>query len=471
MIKKRCCATHGNILILLLVLTSMLVMIALGAFALVSSQSRLAAQQADKQITFEIAEAGVEYYRWHLAHVPDDFISDIGEHEYKNALGEVIGSYTIDVIPPAPGSTIVIIQSTGWTTNHPLLKRTISAQLGIPSFATYAVIANDFMRFGAGTEIFGPIHSNDGIRFDGVAHNVVSSAKETFTDPDTHHVEDGVYTTESNESTVFLAGKEFPVPAADFNGITADLASLKTKANTGGIYLPSSGADGYHIVLKTDNTVDITKVTSQATCRYRIWFRWHALSDEMWSIQNESAFTYQSGSSLHVTIPENGIIFAEDDVWVDGQINGSKITIVAAEEPLVSGSANIIVNKDLLYTSYDGSDVIGLIAQNDFHIGFYSADTFRIDAAIIAQKGRVGRPYYGVVNSSTWSPAGCNAYVHRDTVTIWGSLATNHRYGFAYTDGTGYQTRNLNFDSELTFGPPPSFPTTDQYSILSWEEL
>jgi hypothetical protein len=40
------------------------------------------------------------------------------------------------------------------------------------------------MRFGAGTEVFGKIHSNVGIRFDGVAHNVISSGVASFDDPD-----------------------------------------------------------------------------------------------------------------------------------------------------------------------------------------------------------------------------------------------------------------------------------------------
>jgi hypothetical protein len=50
-------------------------------------------------------------------------------------------------------------------------------------------------------------------------------------------------------------------------------------------------------------------------------------------------------------------------------------------------------------------------------------------------------------------------------------IATNQRYGFAYTDGTGYLIRNLNYDGSLLYGPPPSFPlTSDQYVTLTWEE-
>ena len=51
-------------------------------------------------------------------------------------------------------------------------------------------------------------------------------------------------------------------------------------------------------------------------------------------------------------------------------------------------------------------------------------------------------------------------------------IVTDQRYGFAYTDGTGYQTRNIIYDANLLYSPPPSFPlTSDQYQTISWEEV
>ena len=51
-------------------------------------------------------------------------------------------------------------------------------------------------------------------------------------------------------------------------------------------------------------------------------------------------------------------------------------------------------------------------------------------------------------------------------------IATNLRYGFAYTDGTGYDIRNIEYDGNLLYGPPPSFPqATTQYQIISWQQL
>ena len=176
-----------------------------------------------------------------------------------------------------------------------------------------------------------------------------------------------------------------------------------------------------------------------------------------------------STETLNIPYPSNGLIFLEDNVWVGGQINGNKITLIAAEEPLATGNANIYTNDDLTYTNNDGTDVIGLIAQNDIEVTFYSEDNLELDAAVIAQRGNVGRYYYQP-HGGSYNPAGCGDNVYRDTVTLNGSIGTNERYGWAYTDGTGYTNRIINYDADLTFGPPPSFPTTGEYELLSWDE-
>jgi len=60
------------------------------------------------------------------------------------------------------------------------------------------------MRFGSDTNIFGPVHSNNGVRFDGVANNLITSSVESYLDPDTNSIKPGVWTSQSNEEEVFL---------------------------------------------------------------------------------------------------------------------------------------------------------------------------------------------------------------------------------------------------------------------------
>lgn len=436
-------------------------------------------QAFNREQAFQIAEAGIDYYRWHLAHSPTDFQDGTGGpgpyvHDFRDKNGNIIGQFSLNITPPPLGSTMVSVRSEGKVSADAAISREITANFAKPSIAKYATVANDVMRFGAGTEVFGPIHSNQGIRFDGIAHNLVTSAVASYDDPDhSGGNEFGVHThvwpTDPlppspipSRPDVFQIGRQFPVPAVDFAGITADIAQMKTDAQASGFYRPGSGALGYHVVLKTNDTFDLYSVTSLINPPAGCTNSAGQTGWGTWSIQNQSLIGNYS-------FPSNGIIFLEDDIFVDGQINGGRLTIIAAylpDNPLFR--KNITINNDLLYTNYDGSDTIGLIAQGNINIGLISEDDLRIDAALIAQNGRVGRYYYR-------PPGGgflrCSPYHVRQTITLWGMIATSIRYGFAYTDNTGYQTRNLNYDGNLLYGPPPSFPlTSDQYITLSWEE-
>lgn len=465
----------GSQIIIVIFFVTILASLGSAASNLTLMEIKKAKNKIEYEQIFAIAESGIEYYRWHLAHVPDDFQDGTGVpgpyvHDFKDSNNRLIGRYGLSIIPPQNGSTVVTVESTGYLLQNPNRKRTILAKFGIPSLSSYSVVANDVMRFGSGTEVFGPIHSNNGIRFDGIAHNLVSSSLVSYTDPDPPpHTADGVHTHNADINATFLAGREFPAPTIDFNGITTDLAAMKTISQSNGLHLTASGGIGYHFTFNNNDTVDVKRVTAMSFCRYRQG-SWRDYPD-IWSIGAETSFILNGRSSLGYPLPANGIIFAEDDVWVDGQINTARVTAVAAREPLASGSASIIINNDLLYTNYDGRDAIGLIAQTDISVGFYSDTDLRIDAALIAQRGRVGRYYYQPRSAGfQYNPAGCRANIWKNSVTSFGSITTNRRYGFAYTDGTGYNLRTLNFDSNLTFAPPPSFPTTGQYTLLSWEE-
>lgn len=441
---------------------------------------------ADREQAFQIAESGIEYYRWHLAHFPTDYKDGTGTttsngpfiHEFRDKGGNLIGHFELTITPPINGSTIVKVLSRGTVINNSNIQRKIQVSMAIPSFAKYAVVTNDNMQFSAGTEVFGPIHSNNGIRFDGVAHNLITSSVDHFNDTtNPGGMVLGVYTTVSPEDPkypateiperpdVFMAGRAFPVSNVDFDSITYDLSTLKTLANGDGVYLSSSGALGYHIVLKTDGTFDLYKVTSLEPAAKNCN---NSQSDNgwgTWSIRTQvNPTTGVIDSPKVYTFPSNGIIFVQDNLWIDGQINNARLTFATGDFPYsASKSRNIIINKDLLYTNYDGRDSIGLVSQGNVSIGLKSEDNMRIDAAIISQNGRIGREYYSDK---------CGSEYIRDTLTLYGMIGTYDRYGFAYTDGTGYVHKNIIYDTNLFYAPPPNFPlTSSQYTTISWQEV
>ena len=476
-------AESGGILIQVIAFMTIGMIILSGFIGWGTMSVRAARHSEYRAQAIQIAEAGIDYYRWHLAHAASDYQDGTATsgpyvHDYYDKQGNKLGTFTLNITAPALGSTLVTIKSTGKVVTDSSIGRTIQAKLAKPSFAKYAVVSNSDMSIGA--NIIGPLHSNGGILFvSGAAQNLVTSAKVTFNSTTTGFTNQwGVYTSGdpvpntafTSVTPVFIAGRQVGVPAVDFSGITADLAQLKADAQTSGVYYgPSAGGIGYHIVLKTTNKFDIYNVTANAaaTCTSYAWWGANACTavpNTTWSIGTQALI------AANVSFPANGVIFASDNIWVDGQINGARITIVAAVLPDVGNRKNIIVNDNLLYTDeLNGNDVIGLIAQDSFLIGLNSQDTQRVDAAIIAQNGRVSRYDY----------QGCGNGL-RTNLTLYGMFASNQRYAYGNLDAycgphtaSGYNTsRTYIYDSNLLYGPPPSFPpTTSQYQIVSWDEV
>jgi len=483
----------GSLLIGILVFSSISLIVITGIISWFIVTIRATRTTTEKELAFQIAEAGIDYYRWHLAHAPQDFKDGTVVGEQVNIPGEIsgpfvhdfydknsvkIGAFTLLITTPELGSTVVTVQSTGSVVSNFEVSRTLLSKLAIASFAKYAFVANDDMRFGEGTVVRGPVHSNGGVRFDGVAYNVVTSSRENYDDPDhSGSNEFGVHTHSGADDPVppadvplrpdvFVAGREFPVPAVDFSGITLDLAELKALSQeTEGRYITASGGVGYRIVLKDDDTFDLYTVNSFAGVPHSSCSNVGGNDD--WSTWSPGAETL-TGTSY--PFPDNGIIFVEDHVWIQGKINTAKLTIAAGRFPNTpSTHRNIILNDDLEYTLYDGQDVIGLIAQKNIHVPLYSPDVLKIDAAMISQNGRIGRNYYWPGNGSS---TGCGTNASRDTIEINGMIGSAKRYGFAWSDGTGYTNRIIDYDADLLYSPPPSFPlTSDAYQTIYWEEV
>lgn len=466
----------GQLLVMILIFTTIALVIMGGIINWTKITIEANRKLLVREKAIQLAESGIDYYRWHLAHAQSDYKDGTNSpgpylHHVYDKDGNEIGTYELTITPPISGSTKVKIESTGRPAGFDIT-RAIRVEMAIPSLAKYAIVANDVMRFGAGTEVTGPIHSNFGIRFDGKAYNLVTSAVSSYNDTDADDCNlgssFGVHTCVSpadpspagsapSRPDVFVAGRLFPVPTVDFTGLTSDLSQIKSSAQSEGRYIAASGVQGYQIILRTNDTFDLYKVTNQINPGGSCTNTQSQTGWASWSINNKQFVA-------NYPVPTNGLVFVEDNVWVEGAINTTRLTIVAARFPdNPSNRPSIVVNNDITYTNYDGRDVLALISQGNINVGLRSDTDLRVDGALVAQNGRVGRYYY---------PSGCSPYQTRNSITLYGMIASNVRYGFAYTDNTGYTTRNIIYDANLLYGPPPSFPlTSDQYEILSWEEV
>lgn len=438
----------GMIIFVIVFGTIAITMIIFGVASWGLVEQRASTRKHIRDAALHVAEAGAHYYRWHLAHDPDDFTDGTGtagpyERDFEDKDGNVIGTYSLSITPPLDGSTIVTVQSTGWLTDHPEVQRTVQFRLGFPGLTDYVFVENDDMSFSATTEVHGKVHSNGDIEFNGTTDAAVEAV--------------GTITGSGGPQSFW----NYPVPWKDFNSVSADLVGLQTLAQDGGIELPSSGDEGYYLDFQSDGTVDVYRVNS-VDC-----YVGSGYVKNWWWVGDVHCYDKDSTTFLQTyTIPDNGAIYVDDHVWVDGVVNG-RVTVGARRLPDVpSKYRNIYISDSLTYAETESDDVLGLIAQGDIIVPKNVPDDMEINAAALAQHGAIYRPYY---NQNYYADA------ERNSLLFFGSQISFEGGGWKYISGgtviSGFTNTNHTYDGNLRYLTPPSFPVGDTYELISWEEI
>lgn len=460
--------TKGSVSIMILILgTTFAVMI--GGLAVFASLEYSNVRRSESLYNaLAVAEAGVEYYRWLLAHDPDDFwdgTCDPGpceagpyEHEFVDEYTGLAGTFSLEVTPPEEGSRIVTIKSTGWSNDHPGVKRQVAVRLGPEPLTRFSFLHNANVWFGQGIIVDGEVFSNGGIRMDGENTSKVRTSKETYVCGS----ETGCWPTETKPGIWGKGGPEelweFPASFYDFESIVTDFAQMKAAAQSEGVYLPTTSAYGYHLEFEEDGEVAIYRVTS-------------ARNHKGWSEEDGCVNLYQEIRSETLlgrySLAENHIIYSEDTVWVDGVVNG-KVSVVAARLPVESYSTDIWINGNLTYLEKTEEHSLGLIAQRDVIMALDVPKELEINAAMLAQNGRVIRHHYNYFQCSH-----SNMAIRNDLV-IYGSVISNKKsyWTFSTPHGptSGFVKREIIYNQDAGVIPPPYFPYTGKVRVLSWDE-
>ncbi|MCX6728081.1 MAG: hypothetical protein NTX11_04700 [Candidatus Saccharibacteria bacterium] len=495
--------------------------LASATFIVIESNLYSVNNNVKRQQAFNISEAGINYYLWHLSHSPSDFKDGstvamtpdptLGYgpfvHNYIDDNGVNQGTYTLYINPQSNGSSVVKVRSIGRVGNSDIL-RTIDAFIGAPSFASYGVVSDSAVWFGNTETASGPVHSNQGVRMDGPSTTDVTSANSTYVpssalggNGSTSHP--GVWCNSSvispvNCNTRVKTDWRYPVPAVDFNAISGNLCTIKKTAFSDdpatsalatssnacsqvpstrtASYLPRrsstfSISKGYLIQLNTNGTYDLSTVNGET----------------------DTSTPYTSALSRTVvgsgiTIPASGVIFAEDNVWVRTNPTYHGRVTIAAGRLATSDNANIVVADDIVYSTKNGQDAIGLVAEGSVLIAPYAPPstgsfTFEVDAAMIAQAGTVEYPLKYRVNSNRCTRGWVNS---NQQFNFYGSVATRQPWTWTWQVGgacgdavrdpvngyiSGIENNTTEYDNNLLYAPPPSFPITSSYTILSWREV
>ncbi len=467
--------TRGYLMLTVIVFGSILLTVLGALSSFVLTEDKLQSSATAKSRGLAIAEAGLEYYRWHLAHFPTDLQNGTGQPgpytiPYNDPEGGQTGTISLAVVGnTACGQTTSIsIRSTGTPSENTNAARTVVARYAQPTVAQYSYVLNSTVWAGSDRVISGPYHSNGGIRMDGTANAPVTSSLSSWLctsafgcAPD--QTKEGVWGAGPNQSLW-----DYPVPQVDFAGIAADFTSLKTTAVATGLYFPrySSGNSigaaywrGYHLIFNGNGTVTVHRVSATVR-KYPTFLNPAEPQIDRTLISNETLYgTY--------TIPAAcGLIFVEDNVWVEGIVD-TKVTIVAANVTVTGVAPNAMLPNNLTYQATDGTDGLTLIAENNVLITPNSPNNMTLNGVFIAQGGAFGRNYYGCPSS----------YEPRGTLTILGTTVSNLRTGTQWINGcgsgsnAGYQSRIDAFDRKLSTDPPPFTPNTStDYQFVDWRQ-
>jgi len=440
---------RGSILIFTLIfgaITSIMIITGVSSYAIF--ENRASNHKHNRDMSLHIAEAGIDYYRWHLAHNQTDYWDGTAQepgpyiHEYNDKDGNLIGYFSLEIDQPLSGSSVVLVRSTGWTAVQPQTTRTIQVRLGFPSLADYTFLSNAGMNFSFTTEVHGAVHSNGEIRFDGLTDSWVDSYINVYGG--------------GGPKTFW----RYPVPFVDFFSITGDLSNIRDLADEGETHFTSSGVEGWHVVFKGDN-FDLYKVDTR-DCYYgagrwknRGWSGWY------W---DGTIYCYDIGTETffaNYDIPDSGGIFIEDDVWVEGVVDG-RVSIGVGRFPVQEPYNKVYISDDITYQARSSDDVLGIMSQGNIHVPYEVSDDMVIEAAVLSQFGQIGRPFY---NDDI-----------KSSLSIFGSQISYQSGGWKWVNGwgnviSGFVDTYHSYDANLKYFPPPGFPVETSYELISWEEL
>lgn len=450
----------GSIIAIVLVFGIIFLILIGSLFSFILFQMRANAQRLAWHQSLHTAESGIDYYKWCLNNEVEESCST--EKEYFDIEGNSLGNFSLNVDESMSCGEITErnIYSSGWTNKFSNTIRSVKVTYGRLSVAKFAYLLNDSVWAGSDREIRGPYHSNGGVRMDGENQSIVSSSLVEWTCTSSFgcspsSTQDGVFSTSGNANEDLF---DFPVPSFDFDGITIDLANIKSKSQASGTYLPpstdiDSSADGYHLIFNNNGTVEVRIITRLYSDRaYSSEEGWHY---DYFRIRDEYFYNTYNISDLC------SVIFVEDNIWIEGEVN-KKVTVASGNLINPNEDTNIVLVDSINYVDKDGTDGFAAIAEKNILISPASPNQMELRGVFVAQKGRFGRNHYP------------NNF--RDKLEIVGSIVSNGRVGTQWTSGSyvvsGYLERENYVDTKLIYNPSPFVPYVEHdFRVINWEEL
>jgi len=461
-------APSGGITVIVIVFTGIFSVLLIALLGYITVQHRSVAMKTAEESALQIAEAGIEYYRWHLAHFPDDITDGTGQpgpyvHEYTDPETGAVGAYSLEIGGEVLCGEVQVVRatSTGWTYAEPALIRTIVVRIARPTVADYSYIVDSNVWAGDSRTITGPYHGNGVIRMDGNNQSAVTSKIGTTSCSGAglggcSGTVNGIYGSGTHPEWWRWAQPDIP-----FSNFDYDFGEMETIAQTSGIYLAKISNDttryGYYLELRANGSIDIYRVTSAT------WVTSETPGSQTISFPEllgdvSTKRQFIENRAIPSSCP---LIYVADRTWLEGVAAG-KVTVVANDTG--AASPDLFLQDNITYSTSTGRDGLTVLAERNLLIPLYVPNTMTLSGIFFAQKGSYGRPHYGSVT-------GYNGYRTRASLTTNGTVVSKLRTGTSWTDGQGFTDRTDNYDRVLAKSPPTLTPFTSMnFRFIEWRE-
>lgn len=482
-------------------ITTLLVVAFMGIFTLiVGGLSGYALQQSKygrallaREEALSIAESGLEYFKWHVAHnteIREDGTGLQSSYTYtvEDPEGGEMGAavLTTDANMQCGRVQWIDVESEGISNADQSKTRTIAARYMRPSVGEYALVTDTGVHYTSA--VTGPIHSNSAVRMDGSNNSTVTSKldQDEFWCTSSYGCtpsrwEDGVFGTGPNTELW-----RFPASEISFATILQDTLALRTYATNDGLYLSptrvyldgvaqgssfasvgGSESTGFHIVFNPDGTVNIYRVTSTYSIS-NTYAPPGVLGSDWTPITDRPDISARTLVVSNVSLPSDcSLIYSEAKTWISGTVMG-KITVVAADpgsfDPdIMLGGTITVSDGNIGYATTDGTTGLTAIAERGIRYAYRVPNDMSVRGIFVAQNGFYGRYYYAYVG-------GANTYNIRNSITLNGSIVSKLRASVWYGD-SGFQNRFTTYDRLQAFQPSPFTPSARvDYGYALWNE-
>ncbi|MHB0935847.1 MAG: hypothetical protein ACYDCO_22805 [Armatimonadota bacterium] len=493
-------------------LIALMLLFVFGVLAVrLSADSLLTAKRQSRQMqAFDLAEAGAdkaEAYLRNLSSPPplrdyEDYISYPTNGSPASVGGA--GTYRVKIhgVEGNEGAwqKSYIIVATG-TTAVGGLNRQVVAKVKQRSFAMYSYftdqerspVTNDTIWFYARDRLYGPVHTNDRLHVswsptsaDPIFYGTVSSvaaAVDWGTDGAPRTTRDWRRVLDGGQAAMTLGVQRIPLPLTSWAQRNAAWGADDNFPSNNGIYFPSSGSmltagtfvrgdctinfsvengTGNQVVTVVQGSTTRTITVDREDNETRV--RRGAITDIYSGVPNGVIYCTGNITSLRGTLADN---------YEDGERVIKRNAWTVATD--VSAGRNITITNNLAYRTPPDSTkppthnsnlraaTLGLVAE-DVVVSTSCPNEMTINGVILAggENTTNGTFYY----------AGWNGQ-KRNNLHILGGIIQKKRGPVCTFNShdvlqTGYN-KDYRYDPRMADTPPPFFPTTGGYDVLSWQ--